>query len=157
MPSLHPFTFLMLFKSTIQGTSTRWVTWYICSPCGGSQDPPCCRSDQCASHSELRSELNSASMALKPNKRPFEMPPKPTMRKWPCNASPIDPQPGESVVVTGIERTCTVSLPTIPHRQRIIKGEYVEFHQLLPESMFPTRYNNTPPSFTLDQGSDPSL
>ena len=75
------------------------------------------------------------------------------------NHSPTNPQPGESVVVSGVEPARPVPLPAVPAKlkQRIIKGEYVEFDQLLPESMFPTRYNtNIPPSFTLSLSPDPS-
>ena len=63
----------------------------------------------------------------------------------------------KSIIQFNLRQTTWYMDNGIPHRQRIIKGEYVEFHQLLPESMFPTHYNNTPLSFTLDQGSDPSL
>ena len=75
------------------------------------------------------------------------------------NHSPTNPQPGESVVVSGVEPACPVPLPAVPAKlkQHIIKGEYVEFDQLLPESMFPTHYNtNIPPSFTLSLSPDPS-
>ena len=75
------------------------------------------------------------------------------------NHSPTNPQPGESVVVSGVEPARPVPLPAVPAKlkQCIIKGEYVEFDQLLPESMFPTRYNtNIPPSFTLSLSPDPS-
>ena len=75
------------------------------------------------------------------------------------NHSPTNPQPWESVVVSGIEPARPVPLPAVPAKlkQRIIKGEYVEFHQLLPESIFPTCYNtNIPPSFTLSLSPDPS-
>ena len=63
------------------------------------------------------------------------------------------------MVVSGVEPARPVPLPAVPAKlkQRIIKGEYVEFDQLLPESMFPTRYNtNIPPSFTLSLSPDPS-
>ena len=45
------------------------------------------------------------------------------------NHSPTTPQPGQSVVVSGVEPARPVPLPAVPAklRQRIIKGEYVEF------------------------------
>ena len=55
----------------------------------------------------------------------------------------MDPQPEDSEVVSGVEPAHPVPFPAVPTklRQRIIKSEYVEFDQLLPESMFPTDYN----------------
>ena len=53
------------------------------------------------------------------------------------------------MVVSGVEPARPVPLPAVP-------AEYVEFDQLLLESMFSTRYNtNIPPSFTLSLCSDP--
>ena len=59
------------------------------------------------------------------------------------NPSHMDPQPGDSVVVSGVKSAHPVLLPAVPAklRQHIIKVEYVEFDLLLSESMFPTRYN----------------
>ena len=66
----------------------------------------------------------------------------------------MDPQPADSVLVSGVEPARPVPLPPVTPKmkQRIIKGEYIDFDQLLPESMFPSRYNtNSSPSITLVQ------
>ena len=71
----------------------------------------------------------------------------------------MDPQPADSVLVSGVEPARPVPLPPVTPKmkQRIIKGEYIDFDQLLPESMFPSRYNtNSSPSITLRLSSDPS-
>ena len=68
-------------------------------------------------------------------------------------------QPADSVLVSSVEPARPVPLPPVTPKmkQRIIKGEYIDFDQLLPESMFPSRYNtNASPSITLRLSSDPS-
>ena len=49
--------------------------------------------------------------------------------------------------------------PPLPDRmkQRILRGEYIEFDSLLPESLYPARYGASPsPAFTLRLSNDPS-
>ena len=83
-----------------------------------------------------------------------------TSRKTSSANPGVDPQPDDAVLVSGVGPTRAVSLPLVTPtlKQHIIKGEHVDFDQLLPESMFPSRYNtNTPLSITLCLSSDPSL
>lgn len=70
------------------------------------------------------------------------------------------PQPDDSVLVSGVQPTQPVPLPPVTSKlkQCISKEEYINFDQLLLETMFPSRYNrNTSPSITLHLSSDPSL
>ena len=65
-------------------------------------------------------------------------------------------QPGPS---TASQPAPCVQQPPLPDKlkQRIIKGEYIDFDTLLPESLYPARHGASPsPSFTLRLSNDPA-
>ena len=76
------------------------------------------------------------------------VPTHPTATAATLDVLPIAPQAAPSV-----------QQPPLPDKvkQRIVKGEYIDFDMLLPESLYPTRHGVSPsPSFTLRLSDDPA-
>ncbi len=71
-----------------------------------------------------------------------------------------NPDADDALVITSASPAPPIPLTTPPAvpaklRQRILRGEYIDFDCLLPESMFPARFGpNSAPAFTLRLSSD---
>ena len=64
----------------------------------------------------------------------------------------------DAAVVTGASPQLTVRQPPVPAKvkQRILRGEFVDFDNLLPEALYPARHGASPsPSFALRLSTDP--
>ena len=65
----------------------------------------------------------------------------------------------DAAVVTGASPQLTVRQPPVPAKvkQRILRGEFVDFDNLLPEALYPARHGASPsPSFALRLSTDPA-
>ena len=81
----------------------------------------------------------------------------PSATRHPRSHQDADPDP--ALAPGTLAAPLAVQQPALPEKvkQRILKGEYIDFDTLLPEALFPARHGTSPsPSFTLRLSSDPS-
>ena len=67
--------------------------------------------------------------------------------------------PADGALATGVTSPLTVQQPPVPAKtkQRILRGEFIDFNSLLPEALYPVKHGASPsPSFSLRLSTDPS-